>query len=272
MRLLFLGTAAAEGYPAMFCECPNCQQARSLGGKDLRLRSCLLVNDDLLLDAGPDLAAAALTHGARLSRLQILLFTHAHEDHFYLHNLTWRAAENRKTPLSLLRVYGPPHVIDKASAKLGKEIDTMALELRAVLPYRSWQQGPYRLDSYPAHHGPTSYGSLVYSISNGRCSFLYATDTGPWPEEVWQAMAGKRFDAVVLDETMGPKLDPEHDHHDFESFPETFHRFDRDGLLNPGALFIAHHISHTNPPHEELVERFACEGISVAYDGMQIDL
>jgi phosphoribosyl 1,2-cyclic phosphate phosphodiesterase len=272
MRLLFLGTAGAEGYPAMFCECPNCQQARSLGGKDMRLRSCLLVNDDLLLDAGPDLAAAALKHGIRLSRLQLLLLTHAHEDHFYPYNLNWRAEENRKTPLPLLSVYAPPRVIDRAITQLGKEINTMALELHAVSPYRSWQQGPYRLHSYPAHHSPMSDGPLIYSISDGRCSFLYSTDTGPWQEEVWQALNGKRFDAVVLDEAMGPELDSEHDHHDFESFPKTFRRFGRDGLLNPGALFVAHHISHTNPPHGELVERFGCEGISVAYDGMQIDL
>ena len=52
MHLLFLGTAAAEGYPGIFCECDNCKEARALGGRNLRLRSSLLVNDDLLLDMG----------------------------------------------------------------------------------------------------------------------------------------------------------------------------------------------------------------------------
>ena len=52
MRLFFLGTAAAEGYPAIFCQCANCHQARLLGGRNLRHRSALLVNDDLLIDFG----------------------------------------------------------------------------------------------------------------------------------------------------------------------------------------------------------------------------
>jgi phosphoribosyl 1,2-cyclic phosphate phosphodiesterase len=272
MRLFFLGTAAAEAYPAMFCECPNCERARSLGGRNLRLRSCLLVNEDLLLDAGPDLAAAAQRHGVRLSRLALLLLTHGHADHLYAHSLTWRAAENRRAPLRPLTVYGSPRVIGRLSAELGTEMESMELELKAVSPYQTWQDGAYRLWSYPAHHGPESSGALIYGIGDGRHSLLYATDTGPWPEEVWQALAGRRFDAVVLEETMGPELDREHDHHDFESFPQTFRRFQRDGLLAPGTPFIAHHISHTNPPHDELVSRFAPEGITVAYDGLQIEL
>src|SRR4030042_946112 len=59
MRLFFLGTAAAEGYPAIFCNCANCRQARLLGGRDQRFRSALLVNDDLLIDFAPELLASA---------------------------------------------------------------------------------------------------------------------------------------------------------------------------------------------------------------------
>ena len=33
MKITFLGTAAAEGIPALWCECPICQQAKELGGK-----------------------------------------------------------------------------------------------------------------------------------------------------------------------------------------------------------------------------------------------
>mgnify|MGYP002683362279 CR=1 FL=1 len=38
MRLFFLGTAAAEGYPAIFCDCANCEEARAQGGRSLRRR------------------------------------------------------------------------------------------------------------------------------------------------------------------------------------------------------------------------------------------
>src|ERR1700680_3510978 len=60
MKLRFLGTAASEGYPDAFCDCANCRRAREVRGRSLRRRSAALVNDDLLIDFGPDLMAAAL--------------------------------------------------------------------------------------------------------------------------------------------------------------------------------------------------------------------
>ena len=50
MKLTYLGTAAAEGWPAVFCNCENCKEAARLGGRNIRTRSQALVNDDLLLD------------------------------------------------------------------------------------------------------------------------------------------------------------------------------------------------------------------------------
>ncbi len=36
MKLKILGSAAAEGVPALFCVCPVCQAARENGGRDIR--------------------------------------------------------------------------------------------------------------------------------------------------------------------------------------------------------------------------------------------
>ena len=36
MKLTYYGTAAAEGFPGIFCECKYCKRARSLGGKNFR--------------------------------------------------------------------------------------------------------------------------------------------------------------------------------------------------------------------------------------------
>ena len=33
MKIKFLGTGAAEGWPALFCECAACKKAEELGGK-----------------------------------------------------------------------------------------------------------------------------------------------------------------------------------------------------------------------------------------------
>ena len=39
MNLLFLGSAASEAIPALWCECPNCRKAAALGGRNLRRRT-----------------------------------------------------------------------------------------------------------------------------------------------------------------------------------------------------------------------------------------
>ena len=48
MKLQFLGTAAAEGFPALFCQCENCKRARELGGRNIRSRSQALVDGKIL--------------------------------------------------------------------------------------------------------------------------------------------------------------------------------------------------------------------------------
>ena len=83
MKLRFLGTAAAEGWPALFCNCENCKKARALGGPDIRTRSQSLVNDDLLIDFPADTYMHVLQNGFDLSAIKIFLITHNHCDHFY---------------------------------------------------------------------------------------------------------------------------------------------------------------------------------------------
>ena len=81
MKLTFLGTSASEGFPNAFCDCDNCTAARQAGGPSLRKRSSALINQDLLIDLGPDLMAAAQQHGVSLAQLNYCLQTHEHEDH-----------------------------------------------------------------------------------------------------------------------------------------------------------------------------------------------
>ena len=62
MKVTFLGTSAANANPEAFCRCANCTRARELGGPSLRKRSAVLVNDDLLIDLGPDVQTASRTY------------------------------------------------------------------------------------------------------------------------------------------------------------------------------------------------------------------
>ena len=62
MKITFLGTSADTAFPLPFCQCEVCTQARKLGGKNIRKRSSILINDDFLIDMGPDVVSSSLKH------------------------------------------------------------------------------------------------------------------------------------------------------------------------------------------------------------------
>ena len=82
LQVTFLGTAAAPSMPIPFCVCQTCSDARRAAGKNLRKRSSMAINDDLLVDIGPDIATASFAHDVSLTDIRICLLTHAHADHF----------------------------------------------------------------------------------------------------------------------------------------------------------------------------------------------
>ena len=79
MKLQYLGTAAAECWPAIFCECPACLEAARRGGRNIRHRSGAIVNDRVLIDLSADLYAMKLRLGLNLSRVRHVLITHAQD-------------------------------------------------------------------------------------------------------------------------------------------------------------------------------------------------
>ena len=58
MKIKVLGTAAATSMPLGFCNCDICKKARQNAGKDIRKRSSIIINDEMLIDLGPDSISA----------------------------------------------------------------------------------------------------------------------------------------------------------------------------------------------------------------------
>lgn len=271
MRLFFLGTAAAEGYPGIFCSCTNCQQARLLGGKNIRLRSALLVNDDLLIDFGPDVLASAQRFDLSLWGVTTGLVTHTHTDHFFPGNFNMRGdAFTGKLPPPKLDLFGPHDVADGLNAAY-PDLASLHLEVHTVHAFDSWKSGRYAFTAYHAFHAVESLEALFYSVDDGQHAFLYATDTGVFPEDTRQALAGRSFDVIIMEETLG--TGQYKGHLGFDTFEEQLTWMRKEGLLRPGGRVIAHHISHSNNPlHAELEAILSPLGVEVAYDGFEIDL
>jgi hypothetical protein len=108
-------------------------------------------------------------------------------------------------------------------------------------------------------------------VEDGRNAFLYATDTGAFPEDTWNALAGRTFDAIVLEETLG--VGSYTQHMNFASFGEHVEQMRKMGMLRPGGRVFAQHISHSgNPTHAKVEAVLAPHGVEVAYDGLEVGL
>jgi phosphoribosyl 1,2-cyclic phosphodiesterase len=282
MRLTFLGTAAAEGYPNPFCGCKNCERARALGGPSIRKRCAALINDDLLIDLGPDLMAASAMHARSLARLRYCLQTHAHSDHLDPSHFLSRSPEYGVPDAPRLHFYASAATAQRAAQALHADFapasllapevgERLNLEIHRIEALQSFTVGPYQVTAYPANHDP-AVEPLLYAIEADGRRIFYGTDTAVLPEETWQALhrPTQRFDVVILDHTYGPD-EPGTDHLSAQQFIEHVARMRAEGLLANNARILATHLAHAgNPVHPELSEFAARHGYEVAYDGLTV--
>ena len=282
MNLTFLGTAAANAYPEAFCSCDNCEQARKLGGRNLRKRSAALINDDLLIDLGPDIMTAAATHNRPLTKVRYCLQTHAHADHLDTSHFLSRSPGYGVVGAPRLQFYASAGTLRVAAQLLARDCEPhsffdpeiserLNLEIHQIKALQQFTMGQYRVTAFTANHD--SYvESLLYAIESKGRTIFYGTDTDTLPEETWQGFHQHKlcFDVVILDHTYGPDKSGE-GHLSAKKFIEHVARMREEKLLKESARVLATHISHdANPVHEDLVEFATKHGYEVAYDGMSL--
>jgi phosphoribosyl 1,2-cyclic phosphate phosphodiesterase len=83
LKFRYLGTAAAEGWPAMFCTCESCKRAMAAGGRNIRTRSQAVIDGKLLIDFPADTYMHVLYSGLDLTKVSSCIVTHNHSDHLY---------------------------------------------------------------------------------------------------------------------------------------------------------------------------------------------
>lgn len=285
MNLTFLGTSAGEQYPGYWCRCEECEKARRLGGRNLRKNSCAWLAPDTLIDFPPEIFLQAERFGVQVIDAQHLLFTHSHEDHFCPYMLSWRrmpldmplpaprsAVGPRFSPLQTLHVYGNRPVCEGVKRWVGADPVEFALELHLVEPFREIQAGPMRLTPVLGNHPDAGDRALNYIIERDGKTLLYALDTGWFLPETYAEIARHRYDLVVIEGTFGFGAESEA-HMNFRKLEDARRLFVQDGLLKPGAPFCASHICpHFTPVHDEVAPMMAEKGITVAYDGLSVEV
>lgn len=269
MRITYLGTAAAEGFPALFCRCEYCLEARRLGGKNIRTRSQSLINRDLLIDFPQDSYMHFLNNGIEADKIKYLLVTHGHRDHFYFDDLDCRHgafAHNMSVPtLTVIASAGTLKGIEKAPPNV---------ELQVIGAFETVELEGYRITALPARHMPGGE-ALNYIIEGEDATLLYAHDTGYPYEETFEFIKDKkiRFDMVSLDCTnVDIPISDAGGHMGFENIDRVLARLREMGSVDEGTVCYVNHFSHNgNPIHSYLTERAASIGCSASYDGCAVE-
>lgn len=282
MQLAFLGTGAANAYPEAFCKCENCRRAREIGGKNLRKRSATLVNDDLLLDLGPDIMAAAQIHQISLTHVRYCLQTHFHADHLDLTHLLSRSPGYGVVGAPRLHFYASWATLERTDQTFRRDLagyglfDEQAtaelnLEIHGVAPFEPFMVGAYRVIALPANHAP-GFGAYLYAIEREGYSIFYGLDTAELLDETWQAFHEHKlqFDIVVLDHTYGPD-ELGSDHLCARQVAGHARRMYDQGILKKSGRVYATHIAHQGNPDHATLSAFARQnGYEIAYDGLVI--
>ena len=284
MKLRFLGTSAAGGYPNPHCRCENCVAAREAGGKSIRMMCSAIIDDDLLIDLGPDISGACLRFGIDLANLRWVLQTHSHGDHLLALHASARAASwaaKNARPLEWFLNQAAIDVIvdgnSKSLPKMSMVINDDApaeLTLSNIEPWQELDLGPYRVLAIPANHASAPDPKIFAIQKNGR-TLLYGSDTSSLPGDVWPRVAdlGWKFDVVIFDHNDGFMRDASATHMGSNAALAEFARMRSLGIVNDDTRLFGTHIAHhSNGTHEAESERAQSLGYDIAYDGLILEI
>lgn len=275
MKLKYFGTAAAEGIPALFCDCALCRAARKNGGRDIRTRSQALVDGKLLIDLPPDTYQHVLTQGLPLSRIHSCLITHSHSDHLCPAELEMRrqgfATLEDEAPLTFYSSAGSSK--DIAAIIALYHLDEQKRVLLSLLePFRPVMIENYTVTPLPANHDP-DIEPFIYLISDGARRMLYGHDTGVFPQETWDYLAREKpfLDFVSLDCTGMNLSGWVNGHMCIDTVKKVRERLIALSCAGGATVWCLQHFSHNGGlTHEELSKIAAAAGFLTAYDGMEI--
>ena len=252
LRLTFLGTGTSMGVPTLGCPCAVC---RSDDARDQRTRPSLLLQYDgraVVIDTSPDFRQQALRAG--LSRVDAVLYTHAHADHILglddLRPFNLRQGQiplyaNRATRETIQRVFS--YVFDDGGT------------LNSTIPEVGFTDidGPFDLFGLRFLPFPLEHGDMgVLGFRFGRAA--YATDFSTIPPAVLAELQG--LDVLILDAL---RDHPNPNHSTIEQSVALVRQ------LQPRRAYFTH-IAH-DLPHAQTNARLPA-GVELAYDGLTLEV
>lgn len=278
MKIQFLGTAAAEGVPSVFCECDNCKLIKSLGESEYRTRAQVMIDDCLSIDFSPDAFYHSLKFGVDYSKLKYVIVTHSHMDHFYAHDFILRGYKFAYFSAPCLEIYGNKNVkevFDECTARELKEEVRQNLAISVIKPYEVFHIGKYKIISLPANHSKSEQALLFYVESDGK-GYLHFYDTAQVDDEVFNFLKknNAHIDLVCFDCTFAGNGGGKTARH--MGIPDNMlmkQKLREYRLIDNKTQIVISHFSHNSCPTRSKLHEIEREfGVIAAFDGLTINI
>ncbi|EPF25541.1 hypothetical protein HMPREF1221_02091 [Treponema socranskii subsp. paredis ATCC 35535] len=278
IRIRYLGTGAAEGFPAPFCECAACERVRRLGGKNRKTRSCTLINEHILIDLSPDIFMQSWENRLHLSAVDTIVFTHSHDDHLDLMSLMLRCKDGATVLPSIKRdenyisIWCNDAVREKINKKFSEEkhADPSKLHFSKIAYGVPFAVGDIEFTAFEADH-IKGEECCIFALSDGTHSFLYGNDTGLPPERTFDALNryGKVFSAISLDCARGTL--PGDAHMGLAEDKTVCERLRSCGLIDASTKIYLNHFSHMcGLAPDEFASLAEKDDMYLTHDGMVV--
>jgi len=249
MKIQFLGTGAAEGIPSFGCTCQRCQVARKQGGPNVRHRASVLIEaagHRILLDTPPEISLQL--NQAEVFDLSAVLLSHEHFDH--IGGLIEFEYWNRVLP-----IFAGYDVLPKL--RLTPRLEERAL-LSGFYPHTRLHFGDLSVMPFKVVHHVPCYG---FAFEEAEVRVLHFSDSGPELGDLHRHLM-ERADMAIFHT---PTFEPYRSHISVQEVISLVQDY-------PTQRVVITHINHNNLLHEELVEKTAPYGITVAYDGLTLEV
>ena len=274
MKIQFLGTCAAEGIPALWCNCNNCKRSREIGGRAVRSRSQALIDGKLLIDFPADTYWHLMKNGVDLLDIENCLITHSHSDHLYERDLLAIAPGFSHVPEGyVFNLYGSEKVCEFMKDTVKPIADKHGIiSLNKLDTFTPTRIGGYTVTALPSIHDQKS-GPQFYMIE-GEKTLLYAHDTHFFSDEVWDHLDKTKphLSLVSLDCTNACLPLTYVGHMGLTENVKVKERMLAMGIADENTVFVCNHFSHngTHVVYDDFVPIAAAEGFLVSYDGMSV--
>jgi phosphoribosyl 1,2-cyclic phosphate phosphodiesterase len=257
MRITILGCGAAGGVPTVSIGWGQCDPDNP---RNRRRRQSILVEEDattILVDTTPDLREQLL--GAKVRRLDAVLYTHAHADH--LHGIDDLREVNRamEGPIDCYADAGTLKVLSERFAYVVEPVERPA----DSYIYKPWLvphpiAGPFRVGAVPVEPYAQDHGFGMVTLGYRFARAAYSTDLVALPEESMARLAG--LDLWIV----GCLMDKKHSTH--ASLDTVLGWAAR---LKPKLTVLVHMSPRLD--YAQLAARLP-EGVVPGYDGMVLEV